>query len=110
MEDANIIEMRLWRDGLGLIRELVANVLIHQDLAMGGASVMVEIYSNRVEISNPGEPVVPVERFIDGYQSRLKSLTGGAGSFSMNFSHYEPVPARTQKQLMDEYRPPAEEA
>ena len=41
---------------------------------MGGASVMVEIYSNRVEISNPGEPVVPVERFIDGYQSRNERL------------------------------------
>ena len=57
-----------------VIRELVANALIHQDLAMGGASVMVEIYSNRVEISNPGEPVVPVERFIDGYQSRNERL------------------------------------
>lgn len=56
------------------IRELVANALIHQDLIMGGASVMVEIYSNRVEISNPGEPVVPVERFIDGYQSRNERL------------------------------------
>ncbi len=52
------------------IRELVANALIHQDLAMTGASVMVEIYANRVDISNPGEPVVPVDRFIDGYQSR----------------------------------------
>ena len=41
---------------------------------MGGASVMIEIYSNRVEISNPGEPVVPVERFIDGYQSRNERL------------------------------------
>ena len=57
-----------------VIRELVANALIHQDLAMGGASVMVEIYNNRVEISNPGEPVVPVERFIDGYQSRNERL------------------------------------
>jgi ATP-dependent DNA helicase RecG len=35
---------------------------------------MVEVYSNRVEISNPGEPVVPVERFIDGYQSRNERL------------------------------------
>ncbi len=52
------------------IRELVANALIHQDLSMTGVSVMVEIYANRVEISNPGEPVVPVDRFIDGYQSR----------------------------------------
>lgn len=56
------------------IRELVANALIHQDLAIGGASVMVEIYNNRVEISNPGDPVVPVERFIDGYQSRNERL------------------------------------
>jgi predicted HTH transcriptional regulator len=36
--------------------------------------MMVEIYSDRVEISNPGEPVVPVERFIDGYQSRNERL------------------------------------
>jgi len=57
-----------------VIRELAANALIHQDLAIRGASVMVEIYSNRVEISNPGEPVVPVERFIDGYQSRNERL------------------------------------
>jgi len=35
---------------------------------------MVEIYDNRVEIGNPGEPVVPVERFIDGYQSRNERL------------------------------------
>lgn len=56
------------------IRELVANALIHQDFAIGGASVMVEVYSNRVEISNPGEPVVPVERFIDAYQSRNERL------------------------------------
>lgn len=53
-----------------VIRELIANALIHQDMAVGGASVMVEIYSNRVEISNPGDPIVPLERFIDGYQSR----------------------------------------
>jgi predicted HTH transcriptional regulator len=57
-----------------VIRELVANALIHQDLSLGGASVMIELYSNRVEISNPGEPVVPVERFIDGYQSRNERL------------------------------------
>ncbi len=56
------------------IRELVANALIHQDFLVGGASVMIEIYADRIEISNPGEPVVPVERFIDGYQSRNERL------------------------------------
>ena len=57
-----------------VIRELVANALIHQDFSESGTSVMIELYENRVEISNPGEPVVPVERFIDGYQSRNERL------------------------------------
>ena len=57
-----------------VIRELVANALIHQDIKIGGSSVMIEIYSDRVEISNPGNPIVPVERFIDGYQSRNERL------------------------------------
>ncbi len=56
------------------IREVVANALIHQDFTVGGASVMIEIYSDRVEVSNPGVPIVPVERFIDGYQSRNERL------------------------------------
>jgi predicted HTH transcriptional regulator len=57
-----------------VIRELVANALIHQEFAATGASPMIEIYSDRVEISNPGEPIVPVERFIDGYQSRNERM------------------------------------
>lgn len=57
-----------------VVRELLANALIHQDFEMGGASPTVEVFSNRVEISNPGEPIVPVERFIDGYQSRNERL------------------------------------
>ena len=56
------------------VRELIANALIHQDLTIQGAGPMIEVYSNRVEISNPGEPIVPVERFIDGYQSRNERL------------------------------------
>lgn len=72
IEDALRKEVKLVPEVV--IRELVANALIHQDLSVTGASVMVEIYSNRVEISNPGEPVVPVERFIDGYQSRNERL------------------------------------
>ncbi len=57
-----------------VIRELVANALVHQEFSLDGVSVMIEIYENRVEISNPGEPVVPVQRFIDGYQSRNERL------------------------------------
>jgi len=58
------------------VRELVANSLIHQDFQVTGTSVVTEIYADRVEISNPGDPIVPVERFIDGYQSRNERLAG----------------------------------
>ncbi|MGB3690674.1 MAG: ATP-binding protein [Jannaschia helgolandensis] len=57
------------------LRELVANALIHQDLEVSGTSPIIEIYQNRIEISNPGLPVVPVERFIDGHRSRNERLT-----------------------------------
>lgn len=56
------------------IRELIANALIHQDLTMTGVSAMIEIYTNRLEISNPGIPILKLERFIDGYQSRNERL------------------------------------
>jgi ATP-dependent DNA helicase RecG len=59
----------------GAVRELVANALIHQDFTISGAGPMIEIYKNRMEVSNPGQPLVPVERFIDGYQSRNEYLT-----------------------------------
>jgi predicted HTH transcriptional regulator len=72
IEDALRKEVKLVPDVV--IRELVANALIHQDFMVSGATVMVEVFSNRVEISNPGEPLVPVERFIDGYQSRNDRL------------------------------------
>jgi elongation factor G len=45
---------------------------------------------------------------LNGYQSRLKSVTGGTGSFTVHLSHYDPVPGRVQQQLMAEYRPKGE--
>ena len=47
------------------IRELVANCLIHQDFSVTGAGPMVEIFAARMEITNPGEPLVDTLRFID---------------------------------------------
>lgn len=47
------------------IRELVANALTHQDFTVTGAGPMVEIFSDRMEITNPGEPLVDTLRFID---------------------------------------------
>ncbi len=47
------------------IREFVANALIHQDLSVSGAGPMVEIFENRIEITNTGEPLIDTDRFID---------------------------------------------
>jgi len=41
---------------------------------------------------------------LDGYSARLKSVTGGQGTWSMQLSHYEPAPPNLQQQLMTEYR------
>lgn len=56
------------------VRELVANALIHQDFTQTGGSVMIEIYADRMEISNPGKPFISPDRFIDEYQSRNERL------------------------------------
>ncbi len=46
---------------------------------------------------------------LNEYQSRLKSLTGGEGSYTMDLSHYDPVPPRKQQELMNAFRPRAEQ-
>jgi len=52
------------------IRELLGNAIVHQDLNQRGTGVTVEIYEDRIEITNPGLPILPVDRFIDENQSR----------------------------------------
>ena len=47
------------------VRELVADALIHQDFLATGAGPMVEIFPDRIEITNPGGPLVDAQRFLD---------------------------------------------
>lgn len=47
------------------VRELVANALIHQDMTVTGAGPQIEIFEDRMEITNPGRPLVQAERMID---------------------------------------------
>ena len=46
---------------------------------------------------------------LEGYAAELKGMTAGRGRYSLDFSHYEPVPANVQKQLMEAYKPRHEE-
>jgi predicted HTH transcriptional regulator len=60
------------------IRELVANALIHQDFFVTGSGPMVEIFKTRMEITNPGAPLVDTQRFLD---SPPKSRNEALASF-----------------------------
>ena len=50
----------------------------------------------------------PLAEF-QNYQSQLKSMTGGAGTFTMAFSRYEPVPPNIQQDLVARYESPPED-
>lgn len=60
------------------VRELIANALIHQDLTVTGAGPMIELFDDRIEITNPGEPLVSARRLVDApprsRNERLASL------------------------------------
>ena len=47
------------------IRELLGNLLIHQDLSVSGSGPLVEVFASRIEGSNPGSLLVPKDRIID---------------------------------------------
>lgn len=47
------------------LRELVANAVIHQDFNITGSGPMIEVFAHRIEITNPGTPLVATDRFLD---------------------------------------------
>ena len=56
-------------------------------------------------------PLLLEERLpeLQSYQSQLKSMTGGAGTYTMAFSRYEAVPPNIQRNLISAYESPQEE-
>ena len=54
------------------------------------------------------QALVPLAE-VSEYQSRLKALTGGQGAYTMELSHYDPVPPRKQQELAQAWRPRADE-
>jgi len=62
------------------LRELIANALIHQDFTVRGSGPMVEIFDDRIEISNPGKllPTKKIDRLIRTTpESRNEILASG---------------------------------
>ncbi len=68
-------EVRMYPDVS--LREVIGNALIHQDFSLSGTGPMVELFHDRIEISNPGLPMIDVMRFIDhAPRSRNERMAG----------------------------------
>ena len=66
IEDPKEIQLRTVSTfPLPAIRESIANAVIHQDFYITGAGPVSELFDNRVEVTNPGVPLVDVMRIID---------------------------------------------
>ena len=65
------------------IREVIANGLIHQDFTIGGSGPVVEIYENRIEITNPGNSLIPADRMLDERRSRNEKLAAAMRAFGL---------------------------
>lgn len=80
------------------------------DISGGLASKRARI--NGTDSARGGEIVVKAQvplSELEGYAAELKSVTAGRGRYSLDFSHYEPVPAQVQQKLIEAYKPKHEE-
>src|SRR5690606_28460566 len=67
---------------------------------------------NDTDSAGGGEIVVRAQvplSELEGYAAELKSVTAGRGRYSLDFSHYEPVPAQVQQKLVAAWQPRHEE-
>ena len=82
------------------VRELVANAIIHQNFFIQGTSPMIEIFEDRMEITNPGTPLIEKERFVDhppvSRNEKLASFMRRVGVCEERGSGYDKVVFQTE--------------
>ncbi len=64
-EIGRVVRVEVSKFPILAIRELVANAIIHQDFSISGTGPVIELYVDRIEITNPGVPLVEILRLID---------------------------------------------
>ena len=90
------------------IRELVANALIHQDFAVTGAGPTVEIFDQRVEVTNPGAPLIDPQRFLD-FPPKTRNPELAAMMRRMQIGEAEGAGVDKAVEAIEDYRLPAAE-
>ena len=81
-------------------RELVANAIVHQNFFMHGTSPLIEIFKDRLEITNPGTPLIDKARFVDhppiSRNEKLDSFMRRAGICEERGSGFDKVVHETE--------------
>ncbi len=66
------------------VREVIVNALIHQDLTARGAGPLIEIFEDRMEVLNPGAPLIDAKLFVSAPpKSRNEALASLLRRFGM---------------------------
>ena len=111
---------RAFMDAIGKARPIILEPIVNIEITApetGMGDIAGDISSRRGQINGtdaqqPGtmtiKALVPLSE-LDNYQARLKSVTAGQGSFSIELSHYEPVPPNVQKDLAAQHAKTAHE-
>jgi elongation factor G len=101
-------------DAIGKARPIVLEPVVNVEVVCPDSSmgdITGDLSSRRGAVSGTESPQagtavirghVPLSE-LNGYANRLKSVTGGQGSYSMELSHYDPVPPQLQATLITEY-------
>ena len=104
------------REARPLVLEPIVQVdITAQESAMG--DITGDLAARRAQISGTRSLVAgsitvqaqaPMSE-LSSYQTRLNSMTSGQGRYTLQLSHYEPVPPHTQAQLLAAYKVSEEE-
>jgi len=105
---------RAFMDAIGKARPIVLEPIVNMEITAPEASmgdIAGDISAKRGQIQGTDslssgtimiKAQVPLSE-LNNYQARLKSVTAGQGSYSLQLSHYEPVPPNVQKDLSDQH-------
>ncbi|MEI7036616.1 elongation factor G [Fulvimonas yonginensis] len=111
---------KAFMDAVGKARPIVLEPIVDVEVAIPESSVgdvTGSLAGKRARIMGTdtqrgGEILIraqaPLAELTD-YPTELKSMTGGQGRYSLDLSHYEPVPPPVQKQLAEAWKPHVEE-
>ena len=99
LEDLIGTASNIWQAGTGRADIDISGVTADSRQVRAGY-LFAALPGSRAEIS----ALVPLAELQD-YLSRLKAITGGEGTYTMDLSHYDPVPPRRQQELIGAYKP-----